>query len=82
MDFSNPYNLIILFVVVVFWGAVILLSRAKRRATSPLLLILPAFFLVAGASLNRVHMPWGTYAIGLIHVMMLPALLKIANSNR
>jgi membrane protein CcdC involved in cytochrome C biogenesis len=77
----EPFNLIMWIVVVLFWATVILISRARNRRTSQALLILPAFFLFVGMLLNRYHFPWGTYAVATIHVMMLPALLRIAKSR-
>jgi hypothetical protein len=83
MDFFNPSTFAMWFVVLVFWATAILFSRVRRRQVPPVLLIIPTFFLLIGTIINRYHPypPWGTYAVCIIHVMMLPALLKIAKSK-
>jgi hypothetical protein len=83
MPFLDPFNLAMWFVVLSFWTTVMLLSRARRGRVSSTLLVIPAFFLLVGTLVNRMHPhpPWGTYAILLIHVMMLPALLRVAKSK-
>jgi len=82
MDLSNPFNLVLLIVVLSFWAVVMLLSRVNHRRVSINILILPFFFLILGFWINRVRMPWGTYAVCLIHVMMLPALLRVAKTRK
>jgi hypothetical protein len=82
MDLSNPFNLALIFVLAVFWGAVILLARSIKGRTPRRLLVLPLFFLILGMSINRYYMPYGTYAIAIVHVMMLPALMKLAKARR
>jgi len=79
----SPDTFAMWFVVLVFWTTVILFSRARKRQVPPVLLIIPAFFLLMGTLINRFHPypPWGTYAICVIHVMMLPALYRIAKSR-
>jgi len=77
----NPFNLVLWFIVISFWATAILLSRVHRRSVSRTLLVVPAFFLLLGMSINVYLMPWGTYMIGLIHVIMLPALLKVAKNK-
>ncbi len=83
MDFFDPFNIVMWFVVLAFWLTVILFSRVRRGTLPVALLIVPLFFLMVGTVLNRMHPhpPWGTYAIALIHVMMLPALLRIAKAR-
>lgn len=81
MDLSNPFNLALLIVVIVFWGAVILIARSRKGRTPVGLLILPLFFLVLGFSINRCYPPYGTYAIAVVHVMMLPALVRVAKAR-
>jgi hypothetical protein len=82
-DLFSPSTFAMWFVVLSFWAIVILFSRVRRRRVSPILLLIPTFFLLIGTAINRFHPapPWGTYAICLIHVMMLPALLRIAKSR-
>ena len=77
-SFSDPYNFVLWFVVLTFWATVILLSRVHRRAVSPRLLLIPAFFILVGMTINLYFKHIGTYMIALIHVIMLPALLKVA----
>jgi hypothetical protein len=83
MELLDPINLTMCFVVVVFWTTVALISRSRGRRVSANLAILPAFFLLVGLLLNRAHPhpPYGTYAVCVIHVMMLPALYKVAKSK-
>jgi hypothetical protein len=81
MNALNPYNFVLIFVVIVFWAAAMLLSRARQRSTSPGLLIVPAFFILLGVSINRYYPGWGTIVVAIIHVMMLPTLLRVAKSR-
>jgi hypothetical protein len=83
MDFFSANTFAMWFVVLVFWATVILLSRARKREVPPVLLIIPTFFLLIGTIINRFHPypPWGTYAVCVIHVMMLPALYRIARAR-
>jgi hypothetical protein len=81
MNSLNPYNFVLLFVVIVFWGAALLLSRVRQRNASPGLLIVPLFFILLGVSINRYYPGWGTIVVAIIHVMMLPALLRAAKSR-
>jgi hypothetical protein len=82
-QFFSPDMFAMWFVVLVFWATVILFSRARRRQVPPVLLIIPVFFLLIGTIINRFHPypPWGTYAVCVIHVMLLPALYRIAKSK-
>jgi uncharacterized membrane protein YhaH (DUF805 family) len=82
MNLSNPFNLALLFILIVFWTAVILLARRFRSRTPTGLLVLPLFFLILGLSINRYYMPYGTYAIAAVHVMMLPALMRLARARK
>jgi hypothetical protein len=80
-NFTNPFNLVLWFVVITFWATAILLSRVNQRSVSPRLLLVPAFFLMIGMGINLYLMPWGTYMVAIIHVLMMPALLKIAKTK-
>jgi hypothetical protein len=80
-NFLEPYNFGLWVIVVTFWAAVMMLSRFRRGRVPVALLIVPTFFLLVGTLINRVHFPWGTYAVGAIHVMMLPAPLRVAKSR-
>jgi hypothetical protein len=82
MDFSNPFNLALVFILLVFWGTVILFARKLKGRTPMGLLVLPLFFLILGISINRYYLPYGTYAIAIVHVMMLPALMKLAKARK
>jgi hypothetical protein len=80
-NFLDSYNLVLWFVVISFWATVILLSRAHRRSVSKMLLVIPAFFVTIGMAINLYYPRWGTYMIALTHVIMLPALMKIAKNK-
>jgi hypothetical protein len=80
-NFLNPFNLVLWFVVVSFWATAVLLSRSNNRPVSPSLLLIPIFFLMIGMGINLYLMPWGTYMVAIIHVLMMPALLKIAKTK-
>jgi hypothetical protein len=82
MNLFDPPNLVLIVIVVAFWAVVMLFARMQRGRVSLNLLILPFFFIIMGLSVNRYRPAWGTYAIGLIHVMMLPALLRVAKARK
>jgi len=79
--FLDPFNLVLWFIVISFWSTAILLSRAKGRPVSIGLLLVPAFFILVGMTINLYYQHIGTYMIALIHVIMLPALRKVARSK-
>jgi hypothetical protein len=81
MNGFSIYDGTMWIVVIVFWAAVVLISRNRGRPITPNLFIVPVTFLLLGTCVNRVRMPWGTYFVCLIHVMLLPMLLRIAKSK-
>ena len=72
----DVYTLTLCTIVVVFWTVVIFKAQAIARPWFPNLLVVPAFFLIVGLSLNRFHPPaLGTYIVGAVHALLLVALM-------
>jgi len=76
--YFTDFNLVICFIVIFFWTAAILLARRNRQKISAKLLVVPVLFILVGVSINAYRTPWGTYMIALTHVIMLPALFRVA----
>ena len=78
MTLNDPQTLALFAVVLPFWAAVLVLNRRRGRRSSPRLFLLPSVFLVLGLGLNRQYPRVGTYVVVGVHVLMLPALWRIA----
>lgn len=73
-------NQLLALIIVVYWVALAIGVKASKRTTSlfPIIPLIPGVLWGIGALLNHFASPWGTIAIGVVHVVLLGLMLFLA----